>query len=86
MSATFETRDADDRAIAQGVDDEPPLGNQRSLRGWQRHLLYWTCVLFTAFALVNLNYLGLETWTYRIVHVAGGLMIGFALTAAWSID
>ncbi len=84
MTATFETRR--DQVIAQGVDDEPAAGNQRLLTGWQKHLLYWSCVLFTAFALFNLNYLGMETWAYRIIHVAGGLMLGFALVSAWSID
>jgi len=84
MTATFESKE--DKVIASGVDDEPPVGNLRSLLGWQRHALYWACVGFTAFALYNLNYLGLETWAYRTIHVAGGLVIGFALMAAWSVE
>ncbi|NBC34069.1 MAG: TRAP transporter fused permease subunit [Alphaproteobacteria bacterium] len=86
MSATFETRADEEKLIADGVDEEPPVGNQRSLGGWQRRALYWAGVLFTAFALVNLNYLGLETWAYRTIHVVGGLILGFALVAAWSVD
>ena len=86
MSATFESRQPEDKVIADGVDDAPPIGNQRSLIGWQKHVLYWACVLFTAFALFNLTYFGLETWAYRTIHVAGGLVLGFALVAAWSVD
>jgi TRAP transporter 4TM/12TM fusion protein len=68
-----------DTIIAQGTDDEPASGNQRSLPGWSGQLLFWFGVVYTLFHLVVLNLYPLETWTFRILHVAGGLMIGFVL-------
>nr|WP_261396075.1 TRAP transporter fused permease subunit [Halomonas sp. DP8Y7-1] len=44
------------------------------------------CVLFTAMHLYALNIAPIETWTFRILHVAGGLLVGFAITAAMSVD
>ncbi|NBB84140.1 MAG: TRAP transporter fused permease subunit [Alphaproteobacteria bacterium] len=72
--------------VAQGVDDDPTAGNARRLTGWQRHVLWWACVGYTAFHLITLNMFPLETWAFRIAHVAGALVLGYALTAAWSID
>jgi len=65
--------------IAKGTDDEPSSGNQRVLYGWSGQLLFWFGVAYTLFHLVVLNMFPLETWTFRILHVAGGLMIGFVL-------
>ena len=67
--------------VAQGTDDEPASGNQRALKGWSGQLLFWFGVVYTLFHLISLNIFPLETWTYRILHVAGGLMIGFVLMA-----
>lgn len=69
----------DDKIIVQGTDDEPASGNQRVLPGWSGQLLFWFGVFYTLFHLVVLNLFPLETWTYRILHIAGGLMIGFVL-------
>ncbi len=69
----------DDTIIVQGTDDEPATGNQRILEGWSGHLLFWFGVAYTAFHLIVLNLFPLETWAFRILHVAGGLMIGFVL-------
>ena len=69
----------DDTIIVQGTDDEPASGNQRMLDGWSGQLLFWFCVAYTAFHLIVLNLFPLETWAFRILHVAGGLMIGFVL-------
>ena len=67
--------------IASGVDDEPAAVNERVLGSWQGHLLYWFCVAYTLFHLLVLNVFPLETWTYRILHIGGALMIGFGLMA-----
>ncbi|MEO1092777.1 MAG: TRAP transporter fused permease subunit [Pseudomonadota bacterium] len=47
-------------------------------------LLFVAAVAYTTFHLVVLNVAPLETWTYRILHVAGGLAVGFALVASRS--
>ncbi len=69
----------DETILAHGTDDEPASGNQRALTGWSGHLLFWFGVAYTLFHLLVLNLFPLETWTFRILHVAGGLMIGFVL-------
>ncbi len=67
--------------IAQNVDDEPASGNQRSLGGFSYHFLFWFCVAYTTWHLLVLNVFPLETWAFRILHVAGGLAIGFLAVA-----
>lgn len=71
---------------AVGSDDEPAVGNQRLLGGWEGWAIYVACILYTAFHLVSLNLFPIETWTYRLLHVAGGLAIGFVLMAAFPFD
>ena len=77
---------AEPKVIASGVDDEPPAGNQRPLIGWEKQLFFWFGVVFVLFHLANFGFLGVETWRFRVIHIAGGLIIGFALMSAWSID
>jgi TRAP transporter 4TM/12TM fusion protein len=74
------------RVIAEGIDDEPVASNVRILDGWQNYMMIAACAAFTAFHLISLNAYPLETWMYRILHVAGGLCIGFALVAAARLD
>ena len=71
---------------AVGTDDEPAVGNQRLLGGWEGWAAYVACILYTAFHLVALNLFPIETWTYRLIHVAGGLGLGFVLMAAFAFD
>ncbi len=68
-------------ALAQGVDDEVIEGNRRLFTG-----AFWVVVAlvtggYAAFHLFSLNVYPLETWSFRIVHIAGALVIGFALYA-----
>jgi len=72
--------------LASGTDEEPRMSNQRELQGRVGMGFFWFCVAYTAFHLLVLNVYPLETWTFRILHVAGGLMIGFILMAAWRLD
>ncbi len=80
MTAAESTSDRD-VIVASGTDDEPAVGNQRVLSGWSGQTLFWFGVAYTVFHLLVLNVFPLETWTFRILHVAGGLMIGFVLMA-----
>ncbi|MCC5810275.1 MAG: TRAP transporter permease [Ectothiorhodospiraceae bacterium] len=61
-------------------------GNERALVGWRGWLLFGFCVLYTGLHLYSLNVAPIETWTFRILHIAGGLMIGFCMTAAMRFD
>ncbi|ABM61153.1 TRAP transporter permease [Halorhodospira halophila] len=77
---------ADSTIEAQGETEIPLGANERALTGWQKQLFFWACALYTAFHIFTLNVAPLETWTFRILHIAGGLFIGFALTSARTLD
>ncbi|MDP2118720.1 MAG: TRAP transporter permease [Hoeflea sp.] len=68
-----------DAAIAAGVDNEIFSANQRKPAGTTGLILSALCVLYTAFHIGVMNLYPLETWTYRLIHVGGGLVIGFLL-------
>ncbi|MFN4099194.1 MAG: TRAP transporter permease [Pararhodobacter sp.] len=85
--------------IAQGVDAEVISSNQRVFSGRLGLTLAVLCVLYTAFHIGVMNgihdritdLLGLrsidltEPWRYRLIHVGGGLALGFVLYAARSL-
>ena len=83
---------------AHGVDDEPVESNRRLLTGWRAAALAGAAALYAFFHIAALNGLSIrewtgvdlpflprlpmETWTFRIVHVAGALALGLVLFAA----
>jgi len=71
--------------LVSGVDQEPLASNERDLLGWQRSLLIVAAIAYTVFHLLVLNVVPLETWAFRIAHVAGALMIGAALYASGTL-
>jgi TRAP transporter 4TM/12TM fusion protein len=70
----------------EGVADIPIAHNERVLSGLLGQTVFAACVLFTAMHLYALNIAPIETWAFRIIHVAGGLAVGFAITAAMTLD
>ncbi|WP_392567192.1 TRAP transporter permease [Halomonas sp. 707B3] len=68
------------------VSDVPVAHNERLLSGMTGSIIFLACVLFTSMHLYALNVSPIETWTFRILHVAGGLVVGFALTAAATLE
>lgn len=72
--------------LAEGVDAEPQAFNQRKFAGWLHYAVIAACIAYTAFHIGVMNLYPLETWTYRLIHVAGGLAIGFVLFAAHGVD
>lgn len=84
--------------LAEGVDDEPVEANRRLYSGWNLTLVMTAAALYAAFHMAALNGVSiresigidipglprfpLETWNFRIVHVAGALVLGFILYAA----
>jgi TRAP transporter 4TM/12TM fusion protein len=70
--------------VDQRADPEDTSSYERQLTRWQAWTLFVICVGFILFHLLVLNLFPLETWTFRIVHIAGGLFIGFALVASWA--
>lgn len=65
--------------IAAGVDNEIFSGNQRKPIGRVGLIVAALCVAYTAFHIGVMNLYPLETWVYRLIHVGGGLAIGFLL-------
>lgn len=61
------------------VDADPVAGNQRLFEGGRNALFATLCVGYTVFHLLVMNVYPLETWTYRLSHVGGGLVLGFLL-------
>lgn len=76
----------EDHLIAQGVDDEPPAGNQRVFTKSTAFFVSLLAAVYAAFHIVTLNVSPLETWQYRILHVTGALILGFMAYASANVD
>jgi len=68
-----------DALIASGVDAEIYSGNQRIPTGTIARIAAAACILYTSFHIGVMYLYPLETWTYRLIHVGGGLALGFLL-------
>ncbi|WP_424969057.1 TRAP transporter permease [Dinoroseobacter sp. S76] len=95
---TDQTKTDDDHLIADGVDEEPTEANRRLFEGRNFILISAFAALYAAFHMAALNGLSisewtgvtvpflptfpLETWNFRIVHIAGALALGFLLFSA----
>ena len=67
---------------SSAVDAEVVTANQRVFVGLLGILFAAACVLYTAFHIGVMNLYPLETWTYRLIHVSGGLALGFIFFSA----
>ncbi|WP_103333465.1 TRAP transporter permease [Pseudotabrizicola formosa] len=76
---TAPTTDVPTQDIASGVDNEIFSANQRKPLGSVGLLIAAMCIAYTAFHIGVMNLYPIETWTYRLLHVGGGLVIGFLL-------
>lgn len=79
MAATNPADRDTDANIGAGVDAEIVISNQRIPAGLVGTAVIALCVLYTAFHIAIMNLYPLETWTYRLIHVGGGLAIGYLL-------
>ncbi|MCH2164683.1 MAG: TRAP transporter fused permease subunit [Marinovum sp.] len=91
-------KDIDEPVIAEGVDEEPVEGNRRLFSGRAYMVVAALSAVYAAFHMVALNGVSvfawtgitvpllpqfpLETWNFRIVHIAGALGLGFLLFSA----
>jgi TRAP transporter 4TM/12TM fusion protein len=71
--------------IAEGVDEEPTADSERRPTGPIAALFFWLGVAFTVWHLFTLNLYPIETWTFRIIHVMGGSILGFGLFAVTQV-
>jgi len=78
-STTAATNVPADALIASGVDSEIYSSNQRIPTGVIGLVAAAACVLYTSFHIGVMYLYPLETWTYRLIHVGGGLALGFLL-------
>jgi TRAP transporter 4TM/12TM fusion protein len=89
---------ASEQVIAEGVDEEPIEGNRRLFTGRAYLAIATLATVYAAFHMLALNGVSIsdwtgielpflpqfpmETWNFRIVHIAGALALGFLLFSA----
>ena len=71
----------EDHVLAHNVDEEPVEANRRLYTGILLKFVVLLAIAYSAFHLYTLNVSPMETWSFRIVHVAGALVLGFILFA-----
>ncbi|MEO0762864.1 MAG: TRAP transporter permease, partial [Pseudomonadota bacterium] len=92
----------DDRVLADGVDEEAVEPNRRLFTGRTLIMVSALATLYAAFHMAALNGLSIrdwtgvaipflpqfpmETWNFRIVHIAGALALGFLLFSGRAFD
>ena len=97
---TSDTSQSEEHLIADGVDEEPVEGNRRLLDGWRLSVIAGLAAIYAMFHMAALNGVSisswtgvelpflpqfpLETWNFRIAHIAGALGLGFLLFHAAS--
>lgn len=65
--------------VIEGVDEEPVEANRRLFGGWTLRIVTALAIFYSAFHLYTLNISPMETWSFRIVHVTGALILGYLL-------
>lgn len=71
----------EDHVLAHDVDEEPVEANRRLFEGGMLRFVSLLAIVYSSFHLYSLNIAPLETWSFRIVHIAGALVLGFLLFA-----
>ena len=71
----------DDHILAHNVDEEPVEANRRLFSGGLLKLVTVLTIAYSSFHLFTLNVAPIESCSYRIIHVAGALFLGFMLYA-----
>ncbi|MBF7054362.1 TRAP transporter permease [Halomonas sp. KAO] len=75
------TDDVVEVVTAEGVDEAAVESNRRLYTGWQWLLFGALAIAYSLFHLISLNVYPLETWSFRILHIAGALILGYGLYA-----
>ncbi len=69
--------------------DIPSIGDgatpELDRQHWLTRVGFLLCAVYAGWHLYVLNIAPLETWTFRIMHIAGALILGFGLSAALSV-
>ena len=96
---SVEQSERSDQVIAEGVDEEPIEKNRRIFVGWRHGAIAAAAMLYALFHMAALNGVSIsewtgvsipflpsfpmETWNYRIIHIAGALALGFLMFSAY---
>jgi len=72
--------------LVQGVDEEIIEGNRRLFHGWAWLAMAILAGGYAAFHLFSLNAYPIETWSFRIIHICGALVLGFVMYSATSFS
>ncbi|MEM7507333.1 MAG: TRAP transporter fused permease subunit [Pseudomonadota bacterium] len=67
------------------ASSEHATGNADATTDTLTRVGFFLCALYSAWHLYVLNIAPLETWTFRILHIAGALILGFGMSAALSV-
>ncbi|UJF17942.1 TRAP transporter fused permease subunit [Vibrio sp. SS-MA-C1-2] len=70
----------------ENVDSDIIIDNQRLLSNWSKKLVFIGAIFYALFHIVVLNLYPIESWTYRILHVMGALILGYAIYNAKSFN
>ena len=81
-SSSAQTYIDPNESLAEGADREVIAVNQRVFSGALGYAIAALCVVYTGFHLFSMNFYPIETWVYRLSHVAGGLALGYLLFSA----
>lgn len=76
-----DTQAASEIKLPSDVDSVPDPQNTT----WLAKVGFFLCALYSGWHLYVLNIAPLETWTFRIMHIAGALILGFVLSSALSV-
>jgi len=82
MEASPKPVDGQPTIIAENVDEVAPEANLRQYGGVMAQVVAALAVLYSTFHMFTLNVYPLETWTFRLIHIAGALVLGFLLYAS----
>ena len=68
------------------VTTDPVEHNRRLFKGGYGAAVAWIAAIYMMFHMITLNAYPLETWNFRIIHIAGALGLGFLLFSAARFD
>jgi TRAP transporter 4TM/12TM fusion protein len=74
------------QAASAAVDAEPTTANQHIYLGWRGYAIGFACIAYTMFHILVMNVWPLEPWAYRLIHIMGGLALGFLLFSSSEVQ
>ncbi len=73
------------RVSPEGLPQAEVAAPTQGRTGGIERIGFLLCAIYAGWHLYVLNIAPLETWTFRIVHIAGALILGFGMSAAVSV-